>query len=79
MNRVAQGPVLGVLLAYFDGKYSAGTGYGAAAALVLLSIIYSSIQHITMFLYAELGMRMRVALTTLVYQKVKKLNKFLKI
>ncbi|KAG4076847.1 hypothetical protein HA402_006557, partial [Bradysia odoriphaga] len=76
--RVAQGPALGILIDAFSRSEHFGleqaiyAGGGLVVALVLFTILH----HYAIFLLFELGMKIRVAVTMLIYDKALRLSQF---
>ncbi|KAJ6623028.1 ATP-binding cassette sub-family C member 4, partial [Pseudolycoriella hygida] len=73
--RVAQGPALGVLIYAFSSSKSGDVlGIYASVALVVLLMLFTIVHHYSIFLINELGMKIRIALTMLIYDKALRLS-----
>lgn len=70
--RVAQGPALGILMVCFSGlsEYEPIYGIFAGAGLIVSLLLFTIFHHYSIFLFYQLGMNIRVALTMLIYDKV---------
>lgn len=68
--------LLANLLHYFaaEEKEWSDEVYYSAAGLILLSVVDAFITHYTVHCAFHLGLKMKIALTTLIYQKILKLS-----
>ncbi|XP_031366804.1 multidrug resistance-associated protein 4-like isoform X3 [Apis dorsata] len=75
--RVLQPYVLGFLIWYFDPRATstATEAYIYASSVVLISLLGALINHHSMLGLMEVGMRMRVACSSLIYRKILRLSK----
>lgn len=69
---MAQGSALGVLINAFSNSELYGFEHGiyAGVGLVVSLLLFTIFHHYSIFLLYELGMKIRVALTMLIYDKV---------
>ncbi|KAG4075666.1 hypothetical protein HA402_003491 [Bradysia odoriphaga] len=74
--RVAQGPALGVLINAFSSSGQSGyeRGIYAGIGLIMALLMFTIFHHYSIFLLYELGMRIRVGLTMLIYDKALRLS-----
>ncbi len=75
---MVQGPALGVLIEAFSKseKFGFEEGIYAGAGLIVSLLLFTIFHHYSIFLLYELGMKIRVAMTMLIYDKVSKLLMF---
>jgi len=59
-----------IFLASLGGDDLTEIGYIGGTALIAISVWYSVFQNTTIFLWTELGSKIRIALTGIIYQKV---------
>ncbi|KAJ6641638.1 ATP-binding cassette subfamily C member 4 [Pseudolycoriella hygida] len=76
--RVMQGPALGILIKAFTKSNSDGLELGIYAGIMLMVslLLFTLFHHYSIFLCFELGMRIRVALSMLIYDKALRLSQF---
>lgn len=67
---MAQAPALGMLIAAFSGTVGGEIGVIAGTALIVSLLLYTVLHHYSVYLWYEIGMKIRVALTVLIYEKV---------
>jgi len=65
---------VGFVLAYFDGSQTRVIGYGCGGLLVVLVFLNALTTQLIYFQSLELGMKVRVALTDLIYAKSLRLS-----
>lgn len=70
--RVVQGPILEILINAFSSSKEFGLERGiyAGVGLIVSLLLFTIFHHYSIFLLYELGMKIRVALTMLIYDKV---------
>lgn len=69
---MVQGPALGVLINAFSrsAEFEFEHGIYAGVGLVVSLLLFTVLQHYSIFLLYELGMKVRVAVSMLIYDKV---------
>ncbi|XP_011311078.1 multidrug resistance-associated protein 4 [Fopius arisanus] len=69
--------VLGLLISYFahDSTITTGEAYGYASLVVIISILMALIDHHSNMGQMEIGMRLRIASSSLIYRKILKLSR----
>jgi len=70
INRILQPILLGYLIRYFGGEFTVTEGYVYAAGVILCSAWYVTQHHPFFFGLQHIGMRSRVAVSSVVYRKV---------
>ena len=77
MIRVVQPVCLGYYMAWFSDRYpemTATHAWIAGAGIVACAMMYNSTHHAMFFLSSVIGMRFRIAFSSLVYRKTVRLN-----